>query len=53
MRLSADGLSCQPWPQCYAEAMHAQQQGVSRTVTVDNHVVIARVLHRLFAILRR
>lgn len=51
MRLSADGLSCQPWPQCYAEAMHAQQQGVSRTVTADNHVVIARVLHRLFAIL--
>lgn len=50
MRLSADGLSCQPWPQCYADAMQAQQQGVFRPAA-DNQVVIARVLHRLFAIL--
>ncbi len=51
MRLSADGLSCQPWPQCYADATQAQQQGVARVATADNQVVIARVLHRLFAIL--
>ena len=48
LRLSASGLGCEPWPQCYGQSLRDRQQGV---VTPPTGVVTAaRISHRIAAV---
>jgi cytochrome c oxidase assembly protein subunit 15 len=48
LRLSASGLGCEPWPQCYGQSLRDRQQGV---VTAPTGIVTAaRIAHRIAAV---
>ncbi|MDF2465885.1 MAG: cytochrome oxidase assembly protein [Ramlibacter sp.] len=48
LRLSASGLGCEPWPQCYGQSLRDRQQGA---VTPPTGVVTAaRISHRIAAV---
>ena len=48
IRLSRAGLGCQPWPQCYAQALQATGQPAA--APVDGPVAAARIAHRVVAV---
>ena len=48
IRLSAGGLGCEPWPQCYARAARDAQQGNAAPAT--GAVAAARIAHRITAV---
>ena len=48
LRLSASGLGCEPWPQCYGQSLRDRQQGVAAPAT--SLVTAARITHRVAAV---
>jgi cytochrome c oxidase assembly protein subunit 15 len=48
LRLSASGLGCEPWPQCYGQSLRDRQQGVVTPPT--GIVTAARISHRIAAV---
>jgi cytochrome c oxidase assembly protein subunit 15 len=48
LRLSASGLGCEPWPQCYGQSLRDRQQGVVTPPT--GIVTAARIAHRVAAV---
>lgn len=48
IRLSAAGLGCQPWPQCYGDAWRMAAEGVP--LALQDGVAAARVAHRILAV---
>ena len=48
IRLSRAGLGCQPWPQCYAQALQATGQPAA--APVEGPVAAARIAHRVVAV---
>ena len=48
LRLSASGLGCEPWPQCYGQSLRDRQQGVVAPAT--GIVTAARIAHRIAAV---
>jgi cytochrome c oxidase assembly protein subunit 15 len=48
LRLSASGLGCEPWPQCYGQSLRDRQQGVVTPAT--GIVTAARISHRIAAV---
>ena len=48
LRLSASGLGCEPWPQCYGQSLRDRQQGVAAPAT--SLVTAARIAHRIAAV---
>lgn len=48
LRLSASGLGCEPWPQCYGQSLRDRQQGVAAPAT--GLVTAARITHRVAAV---
>lgn len=48
LRLSASGLGCEPWPQCYGQSLRDRQQGVAAPAT--GMVTAARISHRIAAV---
>ncbi|MDP3759408.1 MAG: COX15/CtaA family protein [Ramlibacter sp.] len=48
LRLSASGLGCEPWPQCYGQSLRDRQQGVVTPPT--GLVTAARISHRVAAV---
>jgi heme a synthase len=48
LRLSAAGLGCEPWPQCYGEAWRLAGEGLSGVAR--DGLVVARIAHRLLAV---
>lgn len=48
IRLSAAGLGCEPWPQCYGEAWRIGVDGLS--AVPRQGVAVARIAHRLLAV---
>ena len=48
LRLSASGLGCEPWPQCYGQSLRDRQQGVVAPAT--GIVTAARISHRIAAV---
>lgn len=48
LRLSASGLGCEPWPQCYGQSLRDRQQGVVAAPT--GIVTAARISHRVAAV---
>ena len=51
IRLSHVGLGCSEWPQCYGSRMRAAQQNDLPAVADSVGVTVARVVHRLIAVL--
>ena len=49
LRLAKAGLGCTPWPQCYGQALRAQQQGIAPSDAVAQEVALARLAHRVIA----
>jgi heme a synthase len=49
IRLSRAGLGCEPWPQCYAQALQAT--GKPAAAPVDGPVAAARIAHRVVAVM--
>ncbi len=49
IRLSRTGLGCEPWPQCYAQGLHAAQSGGA--AQASEPVALARITHRITAVL--
>lgn len=49
MRLSQAGLSCEPWPGCYAQAARDAAQGVAASGAAGHGVAAARLAHRVVA----
>jgi cytochrome c oxidase assembly protein subunit 15 len=50
IRLSRAGLDCEPWPQCYGEALRSAQQGVPHSAEPPVAVTAARFAHRFVAV---
>ncbi len=48
LRLSASGLGCEPWPQCYGQSLRDRQQGAAAPAT--SIVTAARITHRVAAV---
>ena len=48
LRLSASGLGCEPWPQCYGQSLRDRQQGAAAPAT--GIVTAARITHRVAAV---
>lgn len=48
LRLSASGLGCEPWPQCYGQSLRDRQQGAVPAAT--GLVTAARITHRVAAV---
>jgi heme a synthase len=48
IRLSRAGLGCEPWPQCYAQALQAAGQPAA--APADGPVAAARIAHRVVAV---
>ena len=48
LRLSASGLGCEPWPQCYGQSLRDRQQGIVAPAT--DIVTAARISHRIAAV---
>lgn len=46
IRLSAGGLGCEPWPQCYGQAFQTAEHGVQ----ASSAVAAARIAHRISAV---
>lgn len=53
IRLSAAGLGCAPWPQCYGQTMQPLQSGVLQTADsgASQAITLARFAHRFLAVL--
>jgi heme a synthase len=49
IRLSRAGLGCEPWPQCYAQALQAAAQPAAAPVD-GGPVAAARIAHRVVAV---
>lgn len=48
LRLSASGLGCEPWPQCYGQSLRDRQRGVVEPPS--GIVTAARIAHRVAAV---
>jgi heme a synthase len=48
IRLSRAGLGCEPWPECYAQAL--QTAGQPAAARADGPVAAARIAHRIVAV---
>ena len=51
IRLSNAGLGCSEWPQCYGSRLRAVQQNREPAVADSDAVTVARLAHRLIAVL--
>ena len=51
IRLSNAGLGCSEWPQCYGSRLRAVQQNREPAVADSDAVTVARLAHRLVAVL--
>lgn len=51
IRLSNAGLGCSDWPQCYGSRLRAEQQNREPAVANSDIVTVARLAHRLVAVL--
>jgi len=51
IRLSNAGLGCSEWPQCYGSRFRAMQQNRESVVADSDAVTVARLAHRLVAVL--
>lgn len=49
LRLAKAGLGCEPWPQCYGQALRGQQQGITPDDAAVQGVAMARLAHRVVA----